>query len=78
MKALKEELARYIARQKQESIEGECVSRIETKMLGQDRVQYIKIHFKDGSVLSLHPDGDEMVAKVFCSGVYSEREGLPH
>lgn len=78
MKLVKEEIARFIARKKQESIEGECVSLIETKMLGKDRVQYLKIHFKDGSILSLHPDGVEMIAKVFCSGVYSEREGLPH
>jgi hypothetical protein len=77
-KALKEELARYIARRKQETIDGGCVQKIETKMLGQDRVQYIRIIFEDGSVLSFHPDGEEMLAKVFCSGVYSDREGLPH
>jgi len=75
-KIVSQYLARYIARTKQEEIDGKVIERVELRQLGAERVQYIRIIFKDGSLMSLHPDGEEMIAKVDCSGVYDGEEKI--
>ena len=69
------ELARYMVLKKPESIDGKVISRIETKHYGKDRVQYVRIIFKDGSFVEISSIDDEMLVKVDCAGIYSEGEG---
>lgn len=66
------ELARWVARSKPTSIDGGTIARIDLVMRDKDRVQFLKIVFKDGSMIEVIPDNNEMIAKVDCSGIYSE------
>ena len=69
------ELARYMVTKKPQTVDGHLIERIETLHLGKDRIQYLRIHFLDGSHVEIAPAGDEMTCKVDCSGVYNESIG---
>lgn len=72
---IKLELARYMVTKKLSTLDGMVIDRIETVHLGKDRVQYLRVFFLDGSHIEITPAGNEMVVKVDCSGVYSDRAG---
>ena len=71
------ELARFMAK-KPNTIDGKVINYLEMFHLGKDRIQYMKIHFLDGSSIDIDPAGNEMVVKVDCSGVYDDRNLKEH
>ena len=72
---IKLEMARYMVTKKPAVLDGRLIERIETVHLGKDRIQFLRVYFLDGSHIEINPAGDEMVVKVDCSGVYSDRAG---